>query len=81
MLLPFAGAIPEADASLGSLLAPDTLAGILAAVPDAWLDGEGEGGFHDPDRARSAYAGFFSSRLEEPRGWAEDLEEAHRAAV
>ena len=79
VLLPFAGAVPEADAALGPLLTPETLAEVLAAIPDEWLDGEP--GFRGVDEVRSAYAEFLSARLEEPRGWARDLQEAHETAV
>jgi hypothetical protein len=79
VLLPFAGAVPEVDAALGPLLTPETLAEILAAIPDEWLDGEP--GFRGVDEVRSAYAEFLSARLEEPRGWARDLQEAHETAV
>ncbi len=79
VLLPFAKAIPEADAALGPLLTPETLAGILAAVPNEWLDGEP--GFCDADEVRSAYVEFLSTRLEEPRGWARALGEAHETAI
>lgn len=79
VLLPFAGAIAEADAALSPLLTPETLADILTGIPDEWLDGEP--GFRDAEEVRSAYAEFFSARLQEPRSWVRDLEEAREAAL
>ena len=77
--LPFAKAIPEADSALVALLTPEPRGGLVAGLPNEWLDGEP--GVCDADEVRSAYVEFLSTRLEEPRGWAENLKEACEAAV
>jgi hypothetical protein len=79
VLLPFAGAISETDAALVPRLPKEVLRGIVDLVPEEWL--KDEPGFADTDAVRSAYVEFLSRRLEEPRGWAEALEETHEQAV
>jgi hypothetical protein len=74
VLLPFADAIPEADAALAPQLTDEVLRGIVDLVPGEWL--EGEPAFADVAAVRAAYVEFLSSRLEEPRVWARALEEA-----
>lgn len=74
VLLPFAGAIREADAALAPLLTPDVLRDIVGLIPDAWiLD---EPGFGSTEEVRSAYVTYLSGRLREPRAWVGALEEA-----
>ncbi len=79
VLLPFAGALPEADAALTTLLTPEVLRGVLGLVPDDWL--RDEPGFGDPDEVRSAYVGYLSARLEEPRVWVQALEDAREQLI
>ncbi len=74
VLLPFAGAIPEANAELATLLAGGVLREIVDLVPEEWL--RDEPGFADTSAVRAAYVEFLESRLEEPRGWVWALEEA-----
>jgi hypothetical protein len=70
VLLACAGDIAEADARLAPLLGPDVVAHGLARVPSGW--------FAPQDRA--AYAEYLRRRLEEPRGFAAEAEEARLAA-
>jgi hypothetical protein len=79
VLLPFAGAIPEADASLVPRLAPDVLRAVIDLVPDEWLTEEP--GFGGVEEVRSAYVAYLSGRLREPRAWVHALEEARGAPV
>ena len=76
VLLPFADAISEADATLPARLTEDALRGIVDLVPDEWL--RDEAAFSDTAAAREAYVEFLSRRLEEPRVWARALEETRR---
>ncbi len=75
VLLPFAASLPEADAALAPVLTPETVREVVELIPEEWL--EDEPGFESAGAARSAYAGYFSARLEEPRSWVTALEEAH----
>jgi hypothetical protein len=79
VLLPFAGAIPEADAALSPRLAPEALRGVLDLIPDEWL--ADEPGFDDADGVRCAYATYLASRLREPRVWARALDEVRREVL
>jgi hypothetical protein len=79
VLLPFAGAIAETDAALAPELPDEILRGIVDLVPEEWL--QGEPGFPNTAALRAAYVGFLSRRLEEPRGWVGDLEEARVQTV
>jgi hypothetical protein len=72
VLLPFAGAIPEADKALSRLLTPEVLSNIVELVPGEWL--ERQPGFEDAAEVRSAYLEFLQERLEEPREWVKALE-------
>jgi hypothetical protein len=79
VLLPFAGAIPEADASLVPLLTPESLRAVVDLVPAEWLDDER--GFGSAEEVRSAYVAYLSARLREPRTWVRALEEARGEPV
>lgn len=74
VLLPYAGALREADARLSGLLDEDTIRRIVAQVPDAWLLGDAP--FADAAAHRDAYAQYLCRRLRQPR---EFVEEAIRA--
>jgi hypothetical protein len=75
VLLPFAAAIADVDEQLAAALTPAVVAGIVAEIPDVWL----QDGGHDPtaaDRARDAYRRHLCDRLAAPRLF---VEEAVRA--
>lgn len=74
VLLPYAGALREADARLTGLLDEDTIRRIVAQVPDAWLLGDAP--FADAAAHRDAYAEYLCRRLRQPRAF---VEEAIRA--
>ena len=73
VLLPLAAQIREADVALAPLLTEGSLRDIVALVPDEWL--RDEPGFGGKEEVREAYVQYLSARLEEPRGWARELEE------
>ena len=74
VLLPFASAIEEADATLPQALPPETLEAIVQLIPDAWLDDEP--GFASKAAHRAAYLDYLQRRLAAPRPF---VEEAIRA--
>jgi hypothetical protein len=78
VLLPYAGAIPEADARLAPELDAGALEAVTALVPDAWLVADGEDA--RPDDRRRAYVEYLSRRLEEPRAFVEEAERARAGA-
>lgn len=73
VLLRAASALEAVDAALARTLTPDVLAGIVDAVPAAWLDGETTP-IGDAEH-RAAYVRYLTDRLEVPRAF---LEEARR---
>ena len=78
VLLPFAGAIAQADAALAPKLTPQALRTMVDLVPEEWL--ADEPGFGSAEEVRSAYLTYLTARLEEPRAWALALEETRRKA-
>ena len=78
VLLPSAAAIAEADAELKPKLTPAVLSGIIAAVPDSWLEGEAPTG---PDAVRSAYLEFLQGRLEASYLFVEEARNARSRLV
>lgn len=75
VLLPWAGALAEADAALAHRLQPQVVDDIVQRIPDAWL-------VEDPlfaDRAaqRDAYRQYFDVRLRSPRAFAGEARRAH----
>jgi hypothetical protein len=70
VLLACAGDIAEADARLAPRLEPEVVEQVLARVPADWF----------APHERAAYAEYLRRRLEEPRGFAAEAEEARLAA-
>ena len=70
VLLPFATKLEEEDERMARALTPDAVGGILALVPDAWLDGA------PAIDIRGAYRRYLLERLAAPRAF---VEEAVRA--
>jgi hypothetical protein len=66
VLLPFAGAIGEADARLAPRATRALLDDVAAAVPAAWLDGDGA----------APYVDYLCARLAGPRGFVDEAERA-----
>jgi len=70
VLLPWAGSIAQADARLAPLLDVEVIAGIFDRVPESWL----------PSGARAVQAEYLVRRLQEPRAFATEAEEARARA-
>jgi hypothetical protein len=70
VLLPCAGDIAAADARIAPRLGSEVLEAVLARVPEDWF----------APRARAEYLEYLSRRLEPPRGFAAEAEEARLAA-
>jgi hypothetical protein len=66
VLLPFAGAITEADARLAQRLDASTIDRILGAIPEEWLN---DTRFHGPDAERDAYRRYLAERLAARPAW------------
>ncbi|HYP49019.1 MAG TPA: HipA family kinase, partial [Thermoleophilaceae bacterium] len=69
VLLPYAGSILEADSRLAPRLDSASLHQLVELVPDSWLE-----------HPRAAYASYLEGRLNEPRGFAQEAEDARRAS-
>jgi HipA-like kinase len=67
VLLPFATLLAEVDAQMEEALAPQRLAGIVAAIPEAWLDCATP--FADAQAQRLAYLEYLTRRLQAPRAF------------
>jgi hypothetical protein len=63
-----AGSIAAVDAAMADLLRPETLEGIVALIPEAWLE--------DGPASRAGYSRYLIDRLTAPRAF---VEEAIRA--
>jgi hypothetical protein len=79
VLLPFASRLDQVDAAMAARLTPEVVAGIVALIPDTWLDG-------DPRAAarasqREAYASYFARRLQAPRAFAQEAARARSLHV
>ena len=70
VLLPCSGSIEEADERLAPRLDRERVEAILAAVPEAWL----------APSSRADYVEYLCRRLEAPREFAREAEEARSAA-
>jgi len=79
VLLPFASRLEAADAQMSAALTPELLAGIVALIPDAWL--EDEPAFADKATHRAAYLAYLQQRLAAPRAFTEEAIRAHAQHV
>jgi hypothetical protein len=70
VLLPFAGALREADALLSARLTPEIIRDIVALIPDSWLGGEAQ--FAGVEEHRRAYVEYLLARLTAPRNFVEE---------
>lgn len=76
VLLTRAGDLDAADARLRPLLTEAAIREVVAAVPDDWLGGEAR--FADLDAHRAAYITYLLERLQGPRRWLQEAQEAVR---
>ena len=74
VLLPWADDVRLADAELAPTLSADLVAGIVAQVPDAWLDGPDA--FADAAGQRAAYTGYLLRRLAHRDAFVGEIERA-----
>ncbi|MBK9714587.1 MAG: aminotransferase class I and II [Kouleothrix sp.] len=79
ILLPYADALPEADAVLSERIAPDLIERLVGLIPDSWLAAEAR--FADHDEHRAAYASYLLSRLQAPRAFVEEAVDARAKLV
>ena len=75
ILLPFASAIPEADARLAPLLEARVIDRIVDGIPDDWLK---DTRFMAPADERNAYRRYLSGRLEARPTWVAGAERMRR---
>jgi hypothetical protein len=78
VLLPLARAIAAVDGELAAQLTRARIEAIVAAVADAWLEGDA---FGDATALRAAYVDYLCRRLHGPRGFAAQAQRAHAAVV
>ena len=78
VLLPFAGSIADADERLTPRIDAELVAGLVAAIPDAWLPDDPAVG--DAAAQRVAYERYLERRLAAPRPVVAEVERARRAA-
>jgi len=78
VLLPFASALAEADATLPALLTAERLRAIVDTIPEAWLRHDSP--FPDAAAHREAFVQYFQRRLAAPRAFAEEARRAHALA-
>ena len=70
MMLSFAGEIEAADAELSAKLTPEVLSGIVALIPDDWLE--------NAEEQRKVYLDFLTGRLETPREFVREAVNARK---
>jgi hypothetical protein len=74
VLLPFAGSIRKVDAALAPLLTLEILQEIVTLIPESWLDDVAQ--FADVAQHRAAYVEYLWRRLQSPRAFAQEAENA-----
>ncbi len=79
VLLPYASTLRETDARLRPHLTRETLASIVAAVPDDWLFGDAQSA--RPEERRAAYLAFLEARRDASRVFVEEAERARALLV
>ena len=79
VLLPFATELAQVDAAMAARLTPESIAEIVAWVPDSWLLHDPM--FSGPAAQRRAYVDYFVRRLQAPRAFVEEAIRAQAAHV
>lgn len=77
VLLPFAANIAEADEALAGVLDDAVIDGIVAQIPEAWL--QNEPAFADVSTYRAAYASYLKRRLQLREAFVQEAIRAHAA--
>jgi hypothetical protein len=78
VLLPYAGSIEAADARNAGRVDEAFLTALVAALPDVWLPDDPTVG--DADAQRAAYVRYLARRLEAPRPFVKEADDARAAA-
>jgi hypothetical protein len=79
ILLKFARALDEADASMTARITPELIRDVVSLVPDAWL--ATDRAFATPALVREAYVNHLVRRLQAPRTFLEEAKRARSALV
>jgi hypothetical protein len=79
VLLPRASELAAVDAEMAATLTPGRLAGIVALIPDAWLQDEPM--FASKALHRTAYLNYLTQRLRAPRAFVQEAVRAHAQHV
>ena len=74
ILLPFADEIEKTDAEFCAKLTPEILKEIIDLIPDIWFENESQ--TVQPKELRAAYLEFFTTRLNAPRNFVKEIEDA-----
>ena len=79
VLLPFAGALQEANESMLERLTPQVIRSVVALIPDELL--AGDPAFGTPGEFRTAYERYLLRRLEPPHDFFMEAQRAHAQLV
>jgi hypothetical protein len=79
VLLRWASDLPVVDAALRSRLSPQVIEQAVAAVPDAWLNGQGA--IASADEQRAAYVSYLTQRLEASQVFVEEALRARQSLL
>jgi len=81
VLLPYAATIGAAHDRLAPLVTEELLGGIVALVPDAWLEPTGPAAaIGGPDEQRAAYVRYLLARVASRDALVDSIEEVRHAA-
>jgi hypothetical protein len=81
VLLPWASALPEAEATLRQRVTAELIRHVVECVPEAWLGASMEPRFATAEEHRAAYAAYLLKRLEASAGFIEEAERARAQLV
>jgi hypothetical protein len=79
VLLPFASALQEADATLSEKVTPKLVEEILSLIPDEWLANQPQ--FATASEQRAAYAEYLLTRLALPRAFVKEAVDARALSI
>jgi hypothetical protein len=79
VLLPFASALQEADATLSGKVTPHLIQEILSLIPDGWLTTHPQ--FAEASEQRVAYAQYLLTRLALPREFVKEAVDARALSI
>ncbi len=79
ILLPFADEIEKIDSEFSAKLTSEVLKGIIDLVPDIWLENDNKS--VEPKELRAAYLEFFTTRLDAPRDFVKEIEDARTLQI